>query len=303
MGFDRWRFNYTSGTTTYSAQTFTPGTAPVAGHEARNFARLAVTGQTGTNANAIFRQPIESVRTFAGQTISISFWAKANTGTPAVAVELTQNFGSGGTFSSDVNAYAGKVTLSTSWARYSVSVAVPSISGKSIGTNNNDSLLLTLWASAGSDFDARTGSLGIQNNTFDIWGVQLEAGSTATPFRRNANSIEGELAACQRYFQAWGNNSRAVGYNFSSTIALITFPFTVEMRVQPTAFTASSTANQFAVYHSGTSTNLSAVPTMWDNDAKSVTWQFTVSSGLTTGQGVAGRINNASAFLGASAEL
>jgi hypothetical protein len=110
-GFDRWFLSASDGTVTYSAQTFTPGTAPVAGYEAINFARMASTGQTLTSAGSVLRQRIEDVRTFANQTITVSFWAKAGSGTPKVAVELTQNFGSGGSPSSAVNNYAGQVTL------------------------------------------------------------------------------------------------------------------------------------------------------------------------------------------------
>jgi hypothetical protein len=207
-GFDRWRFICSDGTVTYSAQTFTAGTAPVTGYEAANFARIVSSGQTLSTAAAIIGQPIEDVRTFANQTIVISFWAKAATGTPKIAVELDQQFGSGG--STRVTTYAGQITLSTSWARYSVNVTVPSISGKTIGTSSY--LLINLWESAGSNFDSRTGSLGIQSNTFDIWGVQAEAastGSTASPFQTASGSIAGELALCQRYYQSVGGTATA----------------------------------------------------------------------------------------------
>ena len=199
-GFDRFIFTTVDGTGTYSAQTFTLGTAPVVGYEGKNFARIASTGQTLTSAQTLLSQRIESVRTFANQIATVSFWAKSGSGTPKVAVELVQRFGTGGSPSSNVNTYGAQVTLSTSWTRYTVTFTVPSISGKTLGTANDDNLALNLWTSAGSDFNSRTGSLGIQTTTIDFWGVQMESGSTATAFQTATGIIQGELAACQRYY-------------------------------------------------------------------------------------------------------
>ena len=204
--FDRWIFYTNTGTGTLSTETFTLGTAPVTGYEGKNFARIVTSGQTGTGAYAYHQQRIESVRTFANQTVTVSFWAKASTGTPTIAASFAQSFGTGGSPSSAVLTSGIKNTLTTSWARYSATFAIPSISGKTIGTNNNDYLGLYLWVSAGTDFNAYTDSMGIQNNTFDIWGVQVEAGSVATPFTTATGSIQGELAACQRYYQNTGAN-------------------------------------------------------------------------------------------------
>jgi hypothetical protein len=234
-GFDRWIAILTDGTTnSYSAQTFTPGAAPIAGYEAANYARLTTAGQTASNAQTSLRQRIESVRTFAGQTATFSFFAKANSGTPSIALEIAQFFGSGG--SATVNTFAGKVTLSTSWARYSITVAIPSISGKTVGTGSDTLIDCTFFVSAGTNFDARTGSLGIQSNTFDVWGFQAEAGSTATAFQTATGTIQGELAACQRYYFALaGGNLKPVSfgtyYTSSTMYGLITFPVT--MRTAP----------------------------------------------------------------------
>ena len=243
FGFDRW-FLATNGGTTYSTQTFTPGTAPVTGYNGVNFARLVTTGQTGVTAYSILVQKIEDIRTIADQSVTVSFWAKSASGTPKIAIEFFNYFGSGGSPSASTQTYAGQVTLSTSWARYTVTVTLPSLSGKTLGTDNNSSLNLQLWVSAGTDFNSRTGSLGIQSNTFDIWGVQLEAGSVATAFQTATGTLQGELAACQRYYYRtvadgaytqFGN-----GHAKQTNSAQIMIPFPVPMRVAPSSLTYSS---------------------------------------------------------------
>ncbi|MFM7855584.1 MAG: hypothetical protein ACKO96_27575, partial [Flammeovirgaceae bacterium] len=101
------------------------------------------------------------------QTVTFSFWAKASTGTPKVGTCFVQNFGSGG--SAAVITKSGDVTISSSWARYSVTVAIPSVSGKTIGTSSY--LRTFLFTSAGSGLSSYT-DIGLQNVTIQIWGVQ-----------------------------------------------------------------------------------------------------------------------------------
>jgi hypothetical protein len=241
---DRNRMFNGDGTVTATLNTFTLGAAPVAGYEAKNFVSIQSTGQTLTTANSRLAQDIESVRTLAGQNVTVSFWAKAASGTPKVAVELGQEFGTGGSPSTAVLTYAGQVTLTTSWARYSVSVALPSISGKTLGTNANDFLRCALWTSGGSAFNSRTGSIGIQTNTIDFWGFQVEAGSIATPFQTATGTIQGELAAAQRYY--WRSTANDVFTFFNMGVATTTtrsdhfFQFPVRMRVKPTAIESAN---------------------------------------------------------------
>jgi hypothetical protein len=215
--FDRFWQSNSGGTATVTPQTFTTGTAPVSGYEGKNYVQIVTASQSASSDHCHYTQTIESVRTFAGQTVTFSFWAKAASGTPKIALELYQYFGSGGSPSAAVSTAAGTATLSTSWARYSITVNVPSISGKTIGTANNDGLLVNMWVSSGSDYNARSSSIGIQNNTFSIWGVQLEAGSVATAFQTATGTIQGELAACQRYYETITGitYAGAAGYSYT----------------------------------------------------------------------------------------
>jgi hypothetical protein len=241
FNLDRWRTIYSGGTSTTSVQTFTTGSAPVSGYEAKNFYRVEVTGQASSTDSVRVQQTVESVRTYAGQTTTYSFWAKASSGTPKIAIVGVQFFGTGGSPSASVTTQYGTVTLSTSWARYSVTCAIPSISGKTIGNDGAglDSISIRLLLSAGASVDGNQ-SIGYQNVTFDTWGHQWEAGSTATAFQTATGTIQGELAACQRYYQRntfSSGNSPATGYGLTMTTAILDVPFvsTVPMRVSPTA--------------------------------------------------------------------
>lgn len=199
--FDRWRTIYTGGTSTTTPQLFTLGTAPVAGYEGKNYYRVAITGQSATTDFSRIQNQVESVRSFAGQTTTYSFWAKASAGTPKVAIVSVQAFGGGGSPSTAVQTDHGTVTLSTSWARYSVTCVIPSISGKTLGTDGADSISVRLLMSAGSAVSGNQ-TIGVQNYTFDTWGHQWEYGSKATPFQTaSGGSYQGELAMCQRYYQ------------------------------------------------------------------------------------------------------
>jgi hypothetical protein len=306
-GFDRFvnAVGGGTGTATFSAQTFTPGTAPVAGYEGKNYIRCVTTGQTAAGTFTIFQQNIEDVRTLAGQTATISFWAKAATGTPKIFAEFEQGFGSGG--SANVN-IGNSVTISTSWARYSVTLSVPSISGKTIGSSSLLSLLL--WVSGGSSFNTRTGSLGIQSNTFEIWGVQVEAGSTATPFQTATGTIQGELAACQRYYYRANANGTpygktSMGGGNSSTAYWGDTDFPVAMRVAPTAVDTSTLSNyrifNYADTTAGTPTAIVLDTNISTNTNGRTLW---TTSGLTANVLYYSRGNNtASSYLGFSAEL
>jgi hypothetical protein len=300
-GFDRWLGVSNTGTVTYSTQAFTAGAAPVVGYESTNFARMVTSGQSGTTAYAIISQKIEDVRTFANQTITVSFWAKAATGTPKVAIELSQGFGSGG--SAGVNTYAGQATISTSWARYSVTVAVPSVSGKTIGAGNV--IAVNIWFSSGTALDSRTGSIGIQTGTFDVWGVQAEAGSVATPFQTATGTIQGELSAAQRYY--WRNVATAayapltnLGWAYSSSNGTFLVNFPVRMRIAPTSLDYGGSI-QFLDATGGQT----AVTSLASGNATPLQTDITLTaSGLTSGRvGWIRGNNDAASYIGFSAEL
>jgi len=197
-GADRWIHGRVGTTHTVTRQAFTVGQTAVP-NEPTYFCRTVVTSVAGATNYSSLQQSIEDVRTFAGQQVTISFWAKVDT-TKSISVELVQYFGTGGSPSATVNSIGvTKVSIGTSWQKVTVTTTLPSISGKTIGTSNDSLLQLNIWFDAGSSFNARTDTLGQQSGTFEIAQVQIERGPVATPFERRPQQTE--LALCQRYYE------------------------------------------------------------------------------------------------------
>jgi hypothetical protein len=153
-----------------------------------------------------------------------------------MAIEAQQEFGTGGSPSAGVSGISPTtITLTTDWEPFAAVINVPSIAGKTIGSNNNDSFRLDFWTSAGSDLNARTNSLGIQTIGVDLWGIHIKRGThtaSATDFYR-APELGPELARCQRYFQR--GSLFLQGTHDGSLAAMGTAgPLSVHMRANPT---------------------------------------------------------------------
>ena len=229
---DRWLIEYdASGSTTKSVtqRTFTPGTAPVTGYEGTYYAEFACTVAGSGGTYNLFEQRIEDVRVFANQTITYSFWAKAAANTTIPSVQIRQNFGSGGSASVDTTINSS-LAVTTAWQRFTGTVTVPSVSGQTIGTGSY--LRFAIFCPINATY------------TLNFWGVQLEAGSVATPFTTATGTLSGELAACQRYYflKASGiSQSFGMAAYIASNDLRGSFSSPVEMRTAPTLVATSGT--------------------------------------------------------------
>jgi hypothetical protein len=277
----------------WSRQAFTLGTAPVAGYESAYFYRFnqTVAGTGGTNNNiAIYVH--EDVRTFAGQTVTLSFWAKADA-SRVLNLYYGQEFNGSG----DQYPFISTVTLNTSWTRYTFTFNVDSIAGKTIGSGFTGNFQLV--------FNAANNIV----QTIDMWGIQLEAGRVATPFQTATGNPQAELAACQRYFwQAFSNLGYAsiapTNYD-NSGVALATVQFPVTMRVAPTLVATTGTGYFVWRGYNGSTVANQSINSGFSTDISTTTACAFYKDSLTTFAGGSGRflIGSSSATLGFSAEL
>jgi hypothetical protein len=241
-----------------------------------------------------FAQTIETANSiqYAGKNIVVSFEALkgANYSGGDLSVDVTTGTGTDQNFT----AFTGSATVTTTFT-LTASNASYTTGAIAIPSNATEIALVfryTATGTAGADDYVR------------LQKVQFELGSTESEFSRAGGTLQGELAACQRYYYRTTAESvySVFGYggSASTTIAVISIPFPVTMRTTPSSLDASAIAVQEDFVGGVIAATLTlAAPTKWAGYVEA-----TVASGLTKYRPE--RIlanNNAAAFLGFNAEL
>ena len=229
---DRWFTAASGGTFQVNAASLTDGNRASIGDESAIFAHYNnFTGGSGATNYLYTIQSIEGVARLSNTTVTLSFWATVGSGSLKLGASLDQYFGSGGSPSPQSNGNGQAVTLTTTPTRYVLTFNLPSIAGKTLGTNGGDCTNLNFWYSSGANNAARAGNIGVQAGIIWYWGVQLEIGSQATPLEKPDRATE--LANCQRFYQ---NGSFLIaGWIGAANITVGSeWTFSVPMRATPT---------------------------------------------------------------------
>ena len=166
-------------------------------------------------------------------------------------------------------------SVTTDWTR-----VVHTFAADTTGALDNDnatSFQIAWWLHAGSDFNggtftentwaSRTNANRVDSNdtsffdstdrTFEITGVQLEVGSTATPFEHRSNGEE--LLLCQRYYREFGgdstNDALFAGMWYSATTVYCPVQLLPHMRAAPTVSRKTTNSGDFFMFGVGFSDN------------------------------------------------
>jgi hypothetical protein len=188
--------------------------------------------------------------TAAAKTITLSFWVRSS---------VTGTFGGSFRNAAQNRSYPYSYTISAAdtWEKKSVVVA-----GDTTGTWDNTSgrglnVIWSLgdgvdrlgtagaWAAANlTGVTGQTNLIATSGATWFITGVQVELGSVATAFSNAGGTIQGELAACQRYYYrqtaAGITEPYAFGSSYNTTGGYVFTATPVTMRVKPTSIEFSN---------------------------------------------------------------
>jgi len=280
---DRWYSALVSGTGTFAQESTV---VPTGSTYSMKFTASAT-------AQPALYQAIETANAikFAGQTVTVSGVVAASVSTGfTIDVQHSSSTDNGvtGTWTS-ITATSGGTATATSTTFVSISgvYAIPSTA---------KSLRVRIFTTS-----------TIANGVIVYFdNAQLELGSTATTFQTATGTIQGELAACQRYYwrdTAAGTVSYVTGFSpAASTTGVYTFTRPpVNLRVFPTALDYSA-----IVLDDGYSNNY-ALTSLTLNSTYSSTNQISlnagVASGLTSGRVYGLRSNASTGYIGLSAEL
>jgi hypothetical protein len=261
-----------------------------------------------------FVQPIEGFNfadlgwgTASAQTVTLSFVVRSSlTGTFGGSIRngssnrsypFTYTINAANTFETKTVTIAGDTT--GTWATDNSAAAYVTF-GLGVGSTYSG----TAGAWAGSQLWSATGAtsvVGTNGATFYITGVQLEAGTVASPFERR--DYGRELMMCQRYY--WNTitgNGVAFGAQSATTAAEYWFTHPVYMRTGPTlSYTAVGNFSAYS-WAGGAGRTLTSATIANANSRKSVV-QVAWSSAVGSAGQVVSLDSSSSDFWAFSAEL
>jgi hypothetical protein len=249
---DRWRNGFGGVTLTQSQEDLTSGEPFDQGF--RSFLRLTQSGSSSAATDyAQISQRIEGLNAAtsgwnyksSGGHVVYSFWVRSSlAGTYYIYMQTRSSSGDGYInvpFTVAANTWT-KVTASIA-GNSSLNIDNDNTAGIEFrivpyyGTNYTGSTLPSnTWyydTSSGELPDYAQNWCGTSGATFDVTGVQLEVGDTATPFEHR--SYGDELAKCQRYYEKifLDDQYRLNGVAWSTESQNISLPFTVTKRGPP----------------------------------------------------------------------
>jgi hypothetical protein len=247
-----------------------------------------------TSVVAIYEsQSMETVNSipFAGKTVTLSFYARAGANFSASSSLMIAQLITGTGTDQNWLGYTGAQypinlgnTLTTTWQRFSIT-----------GTIATSATEMTPVFSF-----TPTGTAGA-NDYFEITGVQIDISSVALPFRTNGATIQGELAACLRYYQRQLTlGSRfGIGFSSSTTAGKFVIHLPQPMRVPPTSIEYGGTI----VWYDGVGGASAGTLTIENQNSVAVGLGMTGSSGLTQYRPLGLSGNSSDAYLAFNAEL
>jgi hypothetical protein len=296
---DGWAIDYNGSPVglTISQQTFTIGQTDVP-WEPRYYARIVVTSGSGMTSFG-FSQRVEDVRRFSGRNCCLSVWAKVSSGTIALSGRVDQDFGTGGSPSSNVvtncNTEDASQTVTTTWQRFRFRFAVPSISGKTLGSGGNDHTDVILSLPLNSGF------------TLDLAEPQFEYGLTDSPWDRQCRDFTAEETSCARYLRTIPRTLNRVYNDFAvvSTAnlldSIVNFP---AMRTTPSLVVSGAASDyQIRDYSGANGGNCDSSPTLVQIGTEAAVLRFTLTAhGLSAGT-IGRQESGSSGLLLLSAEL
>jgi len=226
---------------------------------------------TGT-VPVLIGQAIESVNCYdlSSQTVTLSFWARAGTNYSSSGSTLTTQLVTGTTADQGITSYVtwagyaspifnASTILTTSWQKFSYTAT--------LGSGILEAAIIFYFTPSGT-----AGA----DDSYYITGVQLEIGTSATPFERRL--YDKELISCQRYYQTYTQpplRGVVTATTFSTRMAMV---LPVIMRAAPTAVVGA-----LPMYDGNATTTVSSVSATYLS-AQTVEFDFNTAGSLTAGR-------------------